>query len=378
MDSDGECMFENFVPDCRPSTTPLPDRDLENFLQACVNKITTARRSVVSHQKKCEQLRSQIEGQSYPAWLTKKFMKLKLCNESIDIECKRYTENALKKAEEACAKAVAAENEPSNDWSEFMSHLTKSGVYDTVVHIANARFEDLLAFRKAGLEVKSFVASKKAERAKAAKADKREEDIGGAPTTEEIGALIKHEVEKKTKKIHEKIDKLNKPPTSNAVASASASSKKNKPKGKPQGQQKAKANSPPKTGQQKNQPPKNGQQKIQQQGAQEEEARQKSKEWKAGTCRKKTEKTVRDLRLRYVYHLSIYDHACLVRNLGFHNFSRFSFSKCETRVLGYGSKFRQTGCLPTNEQILQDLHYFERRQRWQDLFPKSTFSAGKT
>ena len=84
---------------------------------------------------------------------------------------------------------------------------------------------------------------------------------------------------------------------------------------------------------------------------------------------------MRDFRLRYVWNLRLSDHALLVLNLGFHNFSRYDFSNTEQRVLGYGSAFRPTANLPAKDQVSQDLDHFERRQRWRDFFHNRPFPA---
>jgi len=58
----------------------------------------------------------------------------------------------------------------------------------------------------------------------------------------------------------------------------------------------------------------------------------------------------------------------MVTNIGFHNYSNCSFSSVEQQVLGYGSKFRPTTTLPSDEQLQNDIADFERKIRWHDVF----------
>lgn len=58
----------------------------------------------------------------------------------------------------------------------------------------------------------------------------------------------------------------------------------------------------------------------------------------------------------------------MVTNIGFHNHSNCSFTVTEQQVLGYGSKFRPSNPLPSNDRLAIDLDNFERRIRWTEFF----------
>ena len=178
-------------------TAPLPDKDIERFIKSCVDKQAISRKIIGEQTEKRDNLQRQVDSGSFPTWLVNKFKQLS--DASIKLECETATFKAITSCVEKISKAKSTIQQVEEDWLDFTKMLQRDDAMVDIALLADQRYQQLLSFRLAGAALRQLEKEKEKKRARSAVSQPME-DVGGAPTTEEIGTLIQREVDARLEK----------------------------------------------------------------------------------------------------------------------------------------------------------------------------------
>eukprot|EP00117_Sycon_ciliatum_P046307 scpid38514/ scgid33188/ len=197
--------FSHHTPTCvsssTPGSSPLPDVELERYVLWCVDRLLTSEKIISEDRLKVDKWQAQLEGRVYEDFLVKKYSKLS--EQARLIECSVYAQDCvincqakIKRADECIVEARANLDQLVSELCEdkHMSLFSSSIMY---------RYDFLLGLKKASALARSIRASLTRAKAKETTVQVIGMDVA-PPTAEEIGQLVKREVQSAFRKTQPK------------------------------------------------------------------------------------------------------------------------------------------------------------------------------
>jgi len=155
-------------PTLPPKETPTAtaatsvDRDTDDFLKWCINRIFTSTKVIDEQQAKLAKLQQQLDDNEFPQWVRNKFKNL--CAEALIAQCRFVTNEAIASCIKKIDNAKSTINQARVDFADFVKVLEGNDDTKPVVKNVQKFFKESLATRLAGLTAKKLMKEKKQQK----------------------------------------------------------------------------------------------------------------------------------------------------------------------------------------------------------------------
>ena len=187
-----------------PSSHPLLDNNLEDYVTWCVNRNVTSRKVIQSLDDKVSTLEKQLNDNEFPAWVLNKFKGLS--SGSIVIEATIFTQNAITSAKEKRGKANSLLEEAKADLSDLVKTLQADVELAQTADLVQCRYNTVLSVRLSGVVAKNLREAKETAKKKLKNNEtKAAADVSAEPIhAEEIGTIVQREVKRQVSQLTQK------------------------------------------------------------------------------------------------------------------------------------------------------------------------------